>query len=89
MSGLEAVKKLKADPDIAVVVLNDAMDALTEALDTCRTIRGELANRFVRLILRTNETGILLGKQAIEEFDIDAYEPMMPPRMPEERRNSP
>ena len=48
-SGAEGVAALRADPDIAVVLLDVVMETDTAGLDACRAIREELGNRFVRI----------------------------------------
>lgn len=74
-SGKEAVDMLRATPDIAVVLLDVVMESDTAGLDACRTIRGELGNAFVRILLRTGQPGAAPERQTIDEYDIDGYLP--------------
>src|SRR5262249_59490184 len=74
-SGAEAVAIVKSRPDVAVMLLDVVMESASAGLDACRTIRDELGNRFVRILLRTGQPGAAPEKQTIDEFDIDGYLP--------------
>ena len=49
------------------------MESESAGLDACRAIRNQLANRLVRLLLRTGQPGVAPEKTAIDEYDIDGY----------------
>lgn len=74
-SGKEAIEIVGAHPDIAVMLLDVVMETNSAGLDTCRAIRGELGNRFVRILLRTGQPGVAPERQTIDEYDIDGYLP--------------
>lgn len=74
-SGREAVEALRKNPNIAVVLLDVVMENDSAGLQACRTIRGELGNRFVRILLRTGQPGAAPERQTIDEYDIDGYLP--------------
>ena len=57
-SGAEAVQAMRRQPHIAVVLLDVVMETTSAGLDACRAIRGELGNRFVRILLRTGQPGV-------------------------------
>lgn len=74
-SGEEAVAVMKANPDIAVILLDVVMETNSAGLDACATIREELGNRHVRILLRTGQPGVAPEKEAIDKYDIDGYLP--------------
>lgn len=74
-SGVEAIEQLKANPDVAVVLLDVVMETEHAGLDCCKAIRGELDNKTVRVLLRTGQPGQAPEKQTIDEYDIDGYLP--------------
>src|SRR5262249_27222804 len=74
-SGREAVEILRRDPDVAVMLVDVVMETDSAGLDACRAIRGELGNRFVRILLRTGQPGVAPERQTIDEYDIDGYLP--------------
>lgn len=74
-SGTEALEILRAHPDIAVILLDVVMETDSAGLDCCRAIRGEIGNRFVRILLRTGQPGVAPERQTIDENDIDGYLP--------------
>jgi CheY-like chemotaxis protein len=74
-SGKEAVEALRKNPNIAVVLLDVVMENDHAGLDACRTIRGELGNRLVRILLRTGQPGAAPERQTIDDYDIDGYLP--------------
>jgi len=74
-TGSEAVQVMKANPDVAVILLDVVMETTSAGLDACRAIREELGNRFVRILLRTGQPGVAPERQAITQFDIDGYLP--------------
>ncbi len=72
-TGAAAVEDLRAHPETAVVLLDVVMETQSAGLDACRTIREELGNRLVRILLRTGQPGVAPEKQVIDEYDIDGY----------------
>ena len=74
-TGAAAVSAMKADPGIAVILLDVVMETDTAGLDACRAIREELGNRFVRILLRTGQPGAAPERATIDDYDIDGYLP--------------
>lgn len=74
-SGEGAVNALREDPNIAVVLLDVVMENNRAGLDACKTIREELGNTTVRILLRTGQPGAAPEKETIEAYDIDGYLP--------------
>lgn len=74
-TGEGAVAAMRADPSIAVILLDVVMETDTAGLDACRAIREELGNRFVRILLRTGQPGVAPERATIDDYDIDGYLP--------------
>ena len=74
-TGVEALAAMRARPDTSVILLDVVMETATAGLNTCRAIREELGNHFVRILLRTGQPGIAPEKKTIDEYDIDGYLP--------------
>ncbi|MDQ3643168.1 MAG: hypothetical protein M3450_17310 [Actinomycetota bacterium] len=74
-TGAGAVAAMRADPGIAVILLDVVMETDTAGLDACRAIREELGNRFVRILLRTGQPGAAPERATIDDYDIDGYLP--------------
>ena len=74
-TGAAAVEAVRADPEVAVVLLDVVMETDTAGLDACRAIRDELGNRFVRILLRTGQPGVAPERATIDDYDIDGYLP--------------
>ncbi len=74
-TGAEGVEAMRADPGIAVVLLDVVMETDTAGLDACRAIRDELGNRFVRILLRTGQPGAAPERATIDDYDVDGYLP--------------
>ena len=74
-TGAEGVEAMRADPGIAVVLLDVVMESDTAGLDACRAIREELGNRFVRILLRTGQPGAAPERATIDDYDVDGYLP--------------
>lgn len=75
LTGAEAVALLKEHPETAVMLLDVVMESESAGLDACRTIREELGNRFVRILLRTGQAGVAPERKTIDDYDIDGYLP--------------
>ena len=74
-TGAAGVEAMRADPDIAVVLMDVVMETDTAGLDACRAIREELGNRFVRILLRTGQPGVAPERATIDDYDVDGYLP--------------
>ena len=74
-SGKEAVRMMRVNPSIAVILLDVVMETNTAGLDACRAIRQELGNPFVRILLRTGFPGEAPERETINTFDLDGYLP--------------
>jgi CheY-like chemotaxis protein len=74
-TGAGTVAAMKADPGIAVILLDVVMETDTAGLDACRAIREDLGNRFVRILLRTGQPGAAPERATIDDYDIDGYLP--------------
>ncbi len=74
-TGAGAVSAMRADPAIAVVLLDVVMETDTAGLDACRAIREDLGNRYVRILLRTGQPGAAPERATIDDYDIDGYLP--------------
>ncbi|MEM7351551.1 MAG: AAA family ATPase [Acidobacteriota bacterium] len=72
-TGREAVEVMRRQPGIAVLLLDVVMESEHAGLEACRIIRNELANPFVRILLRTGQPGAAPEKKVIETYDIDGY----------------
>jgi len=72
-SAEEAVSILNDHPDVAVILLDVVMETNHAGLDLVRTIRQEMQNRLVRIILRTGQPGQAPERQVIIEYDINDY----------------
>jgi len=74
-TGQDAVRKMRINPDIALILLDVVMETNSSGLDACRRIREELGNSLVRILLRTGQPGEAPERQTIEQYDIDGYLP--------------
>lgn len=72
-SGEAAVAQLRANPGVALVLMDVVMETDTAGLVACREIRETLGNRLVRLVVRTGQPGTVPERQTIEDYDIDGY----------------
>lgn len=74
-TGAGTVAAMRADPGIAVILLDVVMETDTAGLDACRAVREELGNRYVRILLRTGQPGAAPERATIDDYDIDGYLP--------------
>lgn len=74
-TGRDAVETMRANPDIALILLDVVMETNSAGLDACRRIREELGNSLVRIVLRTGQPGQAPERQTIDRYDIDGYLP--------------
>ena len=72
-SAAEGRALMRADPDIAVVLLDVVMETETAGLDLVEYIRRDLGNELVRIILRTGQPGQAPERRVIVEHDINDY----------------
>ena len=72
-SGREAIEQIKANPDVAVMLLDVVMETDQAGLDVVRKVRGELQNPFVRIVLRTGQPGQAPEHHVIANYDINDY----------------
>jgi response regulator RpfG family c-di-GMP phosphodiesterase len=72
-SAVEAKILLDEHPEIAVILLDVVMEEEDSGLKLAKYIRCELANRMVRIILRTGQPGQAPEEQVILEYDINDY----------------
>jgi diguanylate cyclase (GGDEF)-like protein/PAS domain S-box-containing protein len=72
-SGQDACRIMAEDPSIAVVLLDVVMETDHAGLEAVRTIRDELRNGFVRIILRTGQAGQAPELDIISQYDINDY----------------
>ncbi|HEY8097658.1 MAG TPA: diguanylate cyclase [Methylobacter sp.] len=72
-SAVEAQQILQAEPDIAVILLDVVMETEDAGLRLVRTIRQDMDNKAVRIILRTGQPGQAPEEQVIIDYDINDY----------------
>jgi CheY-like chemotaxis protein len=72
-SAAEGRELMRANPDIAVVLLDVVMETETAGLDLVEYIRRDLGNELVRIILRTGQPGQAPERRVIVEHDINDY----------------
>lgn len=72
-SGAEAKKLLKANPDVALILLDAVMETDDSGLQVVKFIREELKNSFVRIVLRTGQPGQAPERSVITDYDINDY----------------
>jgi response regulator RpfG family c-di-GMP phosphodiesterase len=72
-SAAQAFDVLRRRDDIAVVLLDVVMESEQAGLDLVRRIREDLANHFVRIVLRTGQPGQAPEHEVIAAYDINDY----------------
>ena len=72
-SGAEALAVLRAQPDIAVVLLDVVMESDDAGLRLVETIRSDKAFATTRIILRTGQPGHAPEAETISRYDINDY----------------
>ena len=72
-SAAEARELLKTHHDAAVVLLDVVMESEQAGLQLVRSIREELGNPFVRIVLRTGQPGQAPEQEVIATYDINDY----------------
>ncbi len=73
LSAAEACTILARTPDIALVLLDVVMETEDAGLQLIRTIRNDLGNPLIRIVLRTGQPGLAPQHQVIVDYDIDDY----------------
>ena len=69
----EAINILKEDNDIAIVLLDVVMQSSDAGLIVAKSIREDLKNEDVRIILRTGQPGVAPKRDIIINYDINDY----------------
>jgi response regulator RpfG family c-di-GMP phosphodiesterase len=72
-SAAEAEALLRENGDIAVMLLDVVMETDRAGLDLVRTVREQLGNQFLRIVLRTGQPGQAPEQQVIAAYDINDY----------------
>ncbi|HUS25654.1 MAG TPA: DUF3369 domain-containing protein [Candidatus Binatia bacterium] len=72
-SGHETVELMRQHPDTAMVLMDVVMESEHAGLLAVQTIRRELDNRFVRIILRTGQPGQAPEREVVTRYDINDY----------------
>lgn len=72
-SGAEAREKMVEHSDIALILLDVVMETDDAGLRFARFVRQELANSFVRIILRTGQPGMAPERHVLKVYDINDY----------------
>jgi signal transduction histidine kinase len=72
-SAAEGRELMRANPDVAVVLLDVIMESDTAGLGLVEFIRKELKNETVRIILRTGQPGQAPERRVIVDYDINDY----------------
>jgi signal transduction histidine kinase len=72
-SAAEGRELMRANPDVAVVLLDVIMETDTAGLELVEFIRKELKNDTVRIILRTGQPGQAPERRIIVDYDINDY----------------
>ncbi len=72
-SAAEAKEMLKEHPDTAVLVLDVVMEERNSGLELVHFVREDLANRDVRIIMRTGQPGYAPEEEIIVKYDINDY----------------
>ncbi|MDY6802366.1 MAG: adenylate/guanylate cyclase domain-containing protein [Cyanobacteriota bacterium] len=72
-SGREAKELMEQNPDTAIIFLDVIMETDDAGLEVVKYIRDVLANKLVRIILRTGQPGQVPEDVVILDYDIDDY----------------
>jgi signal transduction histidine kinase/response regulator of citrate/malate metabolism len=72
-SAAEGRELMRANPDIAVVLLDVVMETDNAGLELVNFIRKDLKNETVRIILRTGQPGQAPERSVIVDYDINDY----------------
>ncbi|MEI6559011.1 MAG: HD domain-containing phosphohydrolase [Rhodospirillaceae bacterium] len=69
----EACDRLREHSDIALALIDVVMETDDAGLKLVEHIRNNLANRMIRLVIRTGQPGMAPERYVIDHFDIDDY----------------
>ncbi|WP_137170794.1 EAL domain-containing protein [Marinomonas sp. FW-1] len=72
-SALEAATVIAENPDISVIFLDVVMETDNAGLRLIRTIREDIGNDLVRIVLLTGQAGMTSAEDVINQYDIDDY----------------
>ena len=72
-SAAEAERILRETPGIAVILLDVVMETEDAGLRLVRTIREDLGNRAVRIVLRTGQPARIPEEELVLAYEIDGY----------------
>ena len=73
LSATEAQEILRAEPNIAVALIDVVMETDDAGLQLVDFIRNQLKDSLIRLIIRTGQPGMAPEREVIERYDIDDY----------------
>ena len=72
-TALEAATVIAENPDISVIFLDVVMETDNAGLRLIRTIREDIGNDLVRIVLLTGQAGMTSVEDLISQYDIDDY----------------
>jgi signal transduction histidine kinase len=72
-SAAEARELFRANPDMAVILLDVVMETEGAGLELVEFVRNELKNETVRIILRTGQPGQAPERRVVVDYDINDY----------------
>lgn len=72
-SSREAHSILKAEKDIAVILLDVVMETPNAGLDLVASIREELDNPYIRIIMRTGQPNQAPEVEVVRDYDVNDY----------------
>jgi signal transduction histidine kinase len=72
-SAAEARELFRANPDMAVILLDVVMETEGAGLELVQFVRKELKNETVRIILRTGQPGQAPERKVVVDYDINDY----------------
>lgn len=72
-SGAEALDKVSTIPDLALIFMDVVMESEEAGLKAIQTLREDMDQRAVRIILRTGQPGMAPERQVILDYDINDY----------------
>ena len=72
-SGREAIKVVRDNPDIALVLLDVVMETDDAGLRVVDKIRDEFKNHIIQIVLRTGQAGQVCEGEVIKKYEINAY----------------
>ena len=72
-TGEQAVQFMRDQDDIAIVLMDVVMETEQAGLQAVQTIRNQLHNQFVRIVLRTGQPGQAPEREVVTRYDINDY----------------